>query len=71
VLHFLRRSVDDTGQTIVIVTHEPAAAAYADRALFLADGRIVEDLADPTAESVLDRMKGLDQAVRPTTAAGS
>ena len=65
VLDFLRRSVDETGQTIVIVTHEPAAAAYADRALFLADGRIVEDMAGPTAESVLDRMKNLDQALRP------
>ena len=65
VLDFLRRSVDETGQTIVIVTHEPAAAAYADRALFLADGRIVEDMAGPTAESVLDRMKNLDQAMRP------
>jgi putative ABC transport system ATP-binding protein len=60
VLGFLRRSVDDTGQTIVMVTHDPRAASYADRALFLADGRIVEDLADPTAEKVLDHMKRLD-----------
>jgi putative ABC transport system ATP-binding protein len=66
VLDFLRRSVDDTGQSLVIVTHEPTAAAYADRALFLADGRIVTDMPNPTAESVLDQMKHLDQAVRST-----
>src|SRR3954454_39176 len=60
VLSFLRRSVDDTGQTIVMVTHDPSAAAYADRALFLGDGRIVDDLADPSAERVLDYMKRLD-----------
>ena len=60
VLGFLRRSVDRTGQTIVIVTHEPSAAAYADRALFLADGRIVESLEEPTADLVLDLMKKLD-----------
>ncbi|HET6815709.1 MAG TPA: ABC transporter ATP-binding protein [Mycobacteriales bacterium] len=62
VLEFLRRSVDQTGQTIVIVTHEPAAAAFADRALFLADGRIVDTLDNPTADRVLDRMKQLDTA---------
>ena len=60
VLSFLRRSVDETGQTVVLVTHDPAAASYADRALFLADGQIVDDLADPTATKVLDRMKRLD-----------
>jgi putative ABC transport system ATP-binding protein len=60
VLGFLRRSVDETGQTIVMVTHDPRSAAFADRALFLADGRIVEDLADPTAERVLDYTKRLD-----------
>jgi putative ABC transport system ATP-binding protein len=57
VLGFLRRSVTDLGQTIVMVTHDPGAAAYADRVLFLADGRIVDEMADPTAELVLDRMK--------------
>src|SRR4051812_4081964 len=62
VLGFLRRSVDDTGQTIVMVTHDPRAASYADRALFLADGRIVESLDGPTADSVLDLMKKLDLA---------
>jgi putative ABC transport system ATP-binding protein len=60
VLGFLRRSVDDTGQTIVMVTHDPRAASYADQALFLADGRIVEELTNPTAETVLDQMKRLD-----------
>ena len=60
VLSFLRRSVDDTGQTVVMVTHDPAAASYANRALFLADGQIVDDLADPTAAKVLDKMKRLD-----------
>jgi putative ABC transport system ATP-binding protein len=57
VLGFLRRSVTDMGQTIVMVTHDPGAAAYADRVLFLADGRIVDEMARPTAELVLDRMK--------------
>jgi putative ABC transport system ATP-binding protein len=57
ILSFLRRAVIDYGQTIVMVTHDPVAAAYADRVLFLADGRIVDELADPTAEAVLDRMK--------------
>jgi putative ABC transport system ATP-binding protein len=60
VLSFLRRSVDDTGQTIVMVTHDPAAASYADLALFLADGTIVDELAAPTAARVLDTMKRLD-----------
>jgi putative ABC transport system ATP-binding protein len=57
VLSFLRRSVTDMHQTIVMVTHDPSAAAYSDRVLFLADGRIVDEMADPTAEAVLDRMK--------------
>ena len=60
ILDFLRRSVDDNGQTIIIVTHDPVTAAYADRALFLADGRIVDDVAKPTAEAVLNRMKSFD-----------
>ena len=45
------------GQTIVMVTHDPMAASYADRALFLADGRVVDDMAGPTPEMVLDRLK--------------
>jgi putative ABC transport system ATP-binding protein len=60
VMAILRRSVDELGQTVVIVTHDPRAAAYADRVLFLADGRIVDELRGPTAESVLDRMKNLE-----------
>ena len=62
VLSILRSSVDDLGQTVVIVTHDPKAASYADRVVFLADGRIVDELRDPTAETVLDRMKSLDSA---------
>jgi putative ABC transport system ATP-binding protein len=60
VLGFLRRSVDELSQTVVMVTHEPSAAGYADRVLFLADGRIVDEMRAPTAETVLDRMKGLE-----------
>jgi len=62
VLSFLRNSVRDFGQTIVMVTHDPNAASYADRVIFLADGRIVDELRDPTAETVLDKLKGLDSA---------
>ena len=57
VLGFLRNSVRELGQTVVMVTHDPVAAAYADRVVFLADGRIVDELYEPTADSVLDRMK--------------
>ncbi|MDT4932818.1 MAG: putative transport system ATP-binding protein [Pseudonocardiales bacterium] len=60
VMGILRRSVDDLGQTVVIVTHDPRAASYADRVLFLADGRIVDELRAPTADAVLDRMKNLE-----------
>jgi putative ABC transport system ATP-binding protein len=60
VLSFLRASVRDHGQTIVMVTHDPVAAGYADRVVFLADGEIVTELTDPTAETVLDTMKKLD-----------
>jgi putative ABC transport system ATP-binding protein len=56
VLGFLRRSVDEFGQTIVMVTHDPNAASYADHVLFLADGRIVDEMGDPTADRVLARM---------------
>jgi putative ABC transport system ATP-binding protein len=62
LLSFLRKSVDETDQTIVMVTHDPAAASFADRALFLADGRIVDELDGPTADRVLDKMKSLDVA---------
>src|SRR5262245_13566658 len=60
VLGFLRRSVDELGQTIVMVTHDPVAASYADRVLYLADGRIVDEMYKPTADAVLDRMKDFD-----------
>ena len=56
ILSFMRTAVRELGQTIVMVTHDPVAASYADRAVFLADGRIVDDLDDPTADSVLDRI---------------
>jgi putative ABC transport system ATP-binding protein len=59
ILGFLRRAVDEMGQTIVMVTHDPVAASYADRALFLVDGRIVGHLDDPTPPAVLDRLKEL------------
>ena len=56
LLQFLRSVVDDLGQTVVMVTHDPGAAAYADRVVFLADGAIVEELADPSRDRVLDIM---------------
>jgi putative ABC transport system ATP-binding protein len=62
VLRFMRNAVDEFGQTIVMVTHDPYAAAYADRAVFLADGRIVGDMPDPTADSIIDQMKQIGHA---------
>jgi putative ABC transport system ATP-binding protein len=59
LLGFLRRSVDDFGQTIVMVTHGPRAAAYADRVVFLSNGRIAGELREPTAELVMELIKGL------------
>ncbi len=59
LLDYLRHTSSELGQTIVMVTHDPNAAAYADRALLLSDGRIVDDLADPGADAVLDAMKRL------------
>jgi putative ABC transport system ATP-binding protein len=63
VLAFLRMSVHTMGQTIVMVTHDPVAASYADRVLFLADGRIVDEMSAPTADRVLERMKAFDTSV--------
>jgi len=57
ILGFMRSAVDDLGQTIVMVTHDPVAAGYADIATFLADGRVVDEMHDPTSERVLDRLK--------------
>jgi putative ABC transport system ATP-binding protein len=65
VLSFLRSSVREHGQTIVMVTHDPVAASYADRVVFLADGSVVDELADPTADTVLDTMKRLDPRTDP------
>jgi putative ABC transport system ATP-binding protein len=61
ILAFMRQAVDDLHQTIVMVTHDPVAAGYADRAVFLNDGQITDEMADPTAERVLDRMKQFDR----------
>ena len=60
VLSFLRDAVREHGQTVVMVTHDPVAASYAADVVFLVDGRVVDRLADPTADSVLERMKGLE-----------
>jgi putative ABC transport system ATP-binding protein len=62
VLNFLRDSVRQHGQTIVMVTHDPNAASYSDRVIFLADGQIVDEMLEPTADTVLDRMKKLDRS---------
>ena len=69
VLGFLRRSVREMDQTIVMVTHDPTAASYADRVLFLADGRIVDEMLDPTADRGLVRLKAFDPdgGERPST----
>jgi putative ABC transport system ATP-binding protein len=60
LLTFLRQAVDQQGQTIVMVTHDATAAGYADRIVFLADGRIVDEMREPTVERILDRLKSLE-----------
>jgi putative ABC transport system ATP-binding protein len=60
LLTFLRGSVDDHGQTIVMVTHDAHAAGYADRIVFLADGRVVDEMLEPTAERVLEHLKAME-----------
>ncbi len=57
ILAFMRRAVDSFGQTIVMVTHDPSAAAYSDRVLFLADGKIVSELLDPTTDTILESLR--------------
>ncbi|CAB4814112.1 unannotated protein [freshwater metagenome] len=57
ILSFMKHAVRELGQTIVMVTHDPVAASYADRVVFLADGKIVDEMQDPTADAVLDRLK--------------
>ena len=59
ILAFMQRAVKELGQTIVMVTHDPTAAGHADRIIFLADGRIVDEMREPTADRVLDRLKQL------------
>jgi putative ABC transport system ATP-binding protein len=61
LLAFMRRAVDAFDQTIVMVTHDPVAASYADRIVFLADGRVVDEMLDPTAERAIDHMKLLGE----------
>jgi putative ABC transport system ATP-binding protein len=61
ILTFMREAVDDLGQTTVMVTHDPIVAGYADRAVFLADGKIVDEMLEPTPERVLDRMKNFGE----------
>ena len=71
VLGFLRRSVDEYQQTIVMVTHDPVAAGYTDRVVFLADGKNVDEIRQPTAETVLDKMRELSLREVAGTAAGA
>ena len=59
ILAFMRSAVDELGQTIVMVTHDPVAASYSDRVVFLEDGKITDDMADPTADKVIDKLKHL------------
>jgi putative ABC transport system ATP-binding protein len=59
ILDFMRRAVRELGQTIVMVTHDPYAASYSDRVIFLADGKIVDEMADPTADKIFDQLKRL------------
>jgi putative ABC transport system ATP-binding protein len=61
LLRFLRHAVDEYGQTIVMVTHDAVAASYADQVLFLRDGRVVAEMTEPTADRILDAMKGLGE----------
>ncbi|HUR77357.1 MAG TPA: ABC transporter ATP-binding protein [Acidimicrobiales bacterium] len=60
LLAFLRDAVTELGQTIVMVTHDPIAASYAGRVVFMADGKVVDELADPTATNIIDKMRTLD-----------
>ena len=62
ILGFMQRAVGELGQTVVMVTHDPVAAAYASRVVFLADGRTVDELHDPSAEQILDRLKAFGEA---------
>ena len=68
ILAFLRRSVREHNQTIVMVTHDPNAASHADRVIFLADGAIVDEITQPTPDTVLDRLRRLDPGAGPQSA---
>jgi putative ABC transport system ATP-binding protein len=61
ILGFMRQAVDDLGQTIVVVTHDPNAASYSDRVVFLADGKIVGEIVGPTTDAIIDEMKTLGE----------
>ena len=65
ILELLRRSVDDHGQTVVMVTHDPVAAAYTDRIVFLSDGRVVDELREPQREQIIARMAASEPALEP------
>jgi len=71
VLSFLRRSVRELGRTVIMVTHDPAAAAYADRVVLLADGAIAGDITNPTPESVLAGLDALRTLESGSRTAGS
>jgi putative ABC transport system ATP-binding protein len=62
ILQFLRRAVDEFHQTIVMVSHDPVAASYADRIVFLADGKVVDEMSNPTAVAILDHLKELTES---------
>ena len=59
ILEFMRSAVDDLGQTIVMVTHDPVSASYSDHVLFLNDGQIVDEIDEPTADTVFDKIRSL------------
>src|SRR5262249_39728886 len=61
ILNFMRRAVSEFEQTIVMVTHDPNAASYADRVVFLADGKIVDELCAPSPDAILDKMRTLGE----------
>jgi putative ABC transport system ATP-binding protein len=71
VLSLLRRSVDEFGQTIVMVTHDPVAAAFTDRVVFLADGKVVDELRQPDRDTVLERMTHMDNRKLEALKAGA
>ncbi len=65
LLEFMRSMVDDFGQTIVMVTHDPFAASFADRIVFLDDGQSIDEMRRPTVDAVLDKMKSLGEVIKP------